>query len=90
MTIVTEELTAIVVPFAALIAGGTAIFQAGVLRGRFDKHEQNVEKRVDMLEKNDRDRITRAEMDARLTGLGYQIRDVHELVSKLLTKLEKP
>lgn len=60
--------------FAVLIAaiglGGTALFQAGVLRGRFDKHEEESQRRFAALEGA---RITREELTARLDGFEKQI-----------------
>lgn len=56
--------------FAVLVSavglGGTAIYQAGVLRGRFDKHEVATERRLDSLEEQ---KVTREELDARFDAL---------------------
>ena len=56
--------------FAVLLTavglGGTAIHRAGVLQGRFDKHEATTERRLDSLEEQ---KITREELDARFRAL---------------------
>lgn len=67
------QLDQLAVLISAVGLGGTAIYQAGVLRGRFDKHELSTERRLDALEEQ---KITREELDARFDALGQQLQRI--------------
>ena len=76
----TETLGAFV---AAIGLGGTAIYQAGVLRGRFEHHETTTVKRLDVLEGLAGGRVTREELDARFTSIAEQLGAIARAVDKL-------
>ena len=84
-----DDPTGIVLPFAALVVGATAIYHAGVLRGRFDKHEAMIEKRVDGLEAINLNKITREELDARFDGMERQIEEVAGVVRRAMDTLTR-
>lgn len=66
--------------------GGPAIYQAGVLRGRFDRHETTVEKRLDNLEDLSGTRVTREELDARFGAISDQLRSIQRALEQLTTR----
>lgn len=65
----------IVISSAAGLAAIGAVYQAGRITGRFDKHETAIERRVDVLEKMNEQRITREELTAHMRRLEHSIRD---------------
>lgn len=79
----------VVIPAAALLTAATAIYHAGVLRGRFDKHEALIEKRVDALEQMNAKKITREELDARFDSVERQIADIGEMLRRAIPTLQR-
>lgn len=71
---------------AAIGLGGTAIYQAGLLRGRFDHHELAVTKRLDTIESTQSSRVTREELDARFGAISDQLVQISHTLEKLTDK----
>jgi hypothetical protein len=74
----------LMLPWAAIIAGGGALYGLGVLRGRFDKHEKNIERRVEILEQSSMERITRVELDARFQAFHHEVSATKQVAEQVL------
>lgn len=72
--------------FLVSLAGlsGAAIYKAGVLAGRFDKHEDAIEQRVEKLESAQSAAVTRGELDARFEAVTTQLRELGKKMDRLL------
>lgn len=74
---------AAVIAAVALAAG--AIFSAGILKGRFERHEADTVRRLESLEEANNTRITREELDARFGALKGQLDTITTMLAKLTT-----
>lgn len=83
-----ESTVSLVLPAGALLAAFGAIYAAGVLTGRFNKHEELIEKRVARLEDINSNKITREEMDARFEAITSEIGGLRTMMERILTHIE--
>lgn len=76
----------VVIPVTSIAIGAGAVFQAGKLSGRFDRHEQEVDRRLNTLEADMKKAVSRDEIDARFEALENKIDTVLSLVKQISAK----
>ncbi|MBY0490635.1 MAG: hypothetical protein K2R93_12405 [Gemmatimonadaceae bacterium] len=69
---------------AVALAGG-AIYSAGRLNERVERHEADTVRRLESLEEANSTRITREELDARFSALKGQLDTITTMLTKLTT-----
>lgn len=78
------DISTLVIPTVVLLALGGLVFHAGVLTGRFNKHESTSDGRLKDLEKINSSRITREEMEGRLKGIERELSEISNQLRQAL------
>lgn len=79
-----NDASSFALPLAALLSGMAAIYKAGMLAGRFNKHEQLIEQRVATLEAMNSTKITREEMNARFESIVSELHSLRGMLQRVL------